>query len=34
MSRMEFSFLAETLVAWRHVRAGVVDDLKNIPPDK
>lgn len=34
MTRMEFSFLEETLVAWRHVRAGVVDELKNIPPDK
>jgi len=34
MTHLESSFLEETLVAWRHVRTGIVNELKNIPPDK
>ena len=34
MSHLEFSFLEETLVAWRHVRYGLIDEVKNVPAGK
>ena len=34
MTELQASFLEETLTAWREVRAGIVDEVRNIPADR
>ena len=34
MTELQASFLEETLTAWREVRAGIVDEVRNIPANK